>query len=109
MARQSGEGNNAGWRHSTAIAGIIEDTVVQATRTLMQIDEKAIDYLEQHIPELAESAMKQAYWQALASGSSVLEHENGVIYEVFPDGTRRAVKTVPAPTPVKAGEKKQLT
>jgi len=72
------------------------------------IDDKAIDYLEEHIPELAESAMKHAYWQALASGSSVLEHENGVIYEVFPDGSRKLVKTIPLPTPVKFGEKKQL-
>jgi len=36
----------------------------------MDLSEKALDYLEAHIPELAEVAFKQAYWAALASGSS---------------------------------------
>lgn len=74
----------------------------------MSIQEEAIQYLEAHIPELAESAVTQAYWQALASGSSVLESENGVIYEVFPDGTRKPVKTIEPPTPVPVGEKRVL-
>ena len=75
---------------------------------MTQIDEQALQHLEEHIPELADSAIKQAYWQALASGSSVLEHENGTIYEVFPDGTRKPVKQVEPPTPVTLGEKLEL-
>ena len=74
----------------------------------MPIQEEAIQYLEAHIPELAESAVTQAYWQALADGSSVLESENGVIYEVFPDGTRNILKTIEPPTPVSIGEKRVL-
>ena len=74
----------------------------------MSIQEEAIRYLEAHIPELAESAVTQAYWQALAAGSSVLESENGAIYEVFPDGTRKLVKTIEPPTPVPVGEKRVL-
>lgn len=58
----------------------------------MKNNEKAIDYLEAHIPELAEAAVKQAYWQALASGSSVLVSDNGVIKEVFPDGTSKIIQ-----------------
>ena len=58
----------------------------------MENNEKAIDYLEKHIPELAEAAVKQAYWQALASGSSVLVSENGTIKEVFPDGTSKIIQ-----------------
>ena len=58
----------------------------------MENNEKAIDYLEAHIPELAEAAVKQAYWQALASGSSVLVSENGVMKEVFPDGTSKIIQ-----------------
>jgi hypothetical protein len=58
----------------------------------MKDNEKAIDYLEEHIPELAEAAVKQAYWQALASGSSVLISENGIIKEVFPDGTSKIIQ-----------------
>ncbi|MEP7341570.1 MAG: hypothetical protein ABI977_27815 [Acidobacteriota bacterium] len=74
----------------------------------MSIQEEAIQYLEAHIPELAESAVTQAYWQALADGSSVLESQNGVIYEVFPDGTRNILKTIEPPTPVSIGEKRVL-
>ncbi len=58
----------------------------------MKDNEKVIDYLEQHIPELAAAATKIAYWQALASGSSVLISENGEIVEVFPDGTRKFIQ-----------------
>lgn len=57
-------------------------------------NEKAIEYLEQHIPEMAQAAVKQAYWQALASGSSVLVAENGEINEIFPDGTVKFVKKI---------------
>ncbi|MCY7335549.1 MAG: hypothetical protein LH613_04945 [Chamaesiphon sp.] len=51
------------------------------------MQEREIQYLEEHIPELAESAVTQAYWQSLAAGNSVLESENGIIYERFPDGS----------------------
>ncbi len=62
----------------------------------MELNEKTIDYLEQAIPELAQAATRQAYWQALASGSSVLVSDNGVIKEMFPDGTSRVIeKTAP--------------
>lgn len=75
----------------------------------MSIQEEAIEYLEAHIPELAESAVTQAYWQALAAGSSVLESQNGVIYEIFPDDTRNILKTIEPPTPVSVGEKRVLS
>ena len=74
----------------------------------MALSEKALDYLEEHIPELAEVAFKQAYWAALASGSSVLISENGSLVEVFPDGTRKFIKKLPAWTPVKRGQKFEL-
>ena len=70
----------------------------------MPTSEKTMRFLEEHIPELAQSAVTQAYWQALASGSSVLESDNGVIYEVFPDGTRKLVKTTTPPSTVTVGE-----
>ena len=68
--------------------------------------EKTLCYLEEHIPELADAAFKQAYWQALAAGSSVLEVENGTIVEVFPDGTRKFVKHIDPATPVTPGQKR---
>lgn len=58
----------------------------------MKENEKAIDYLEEHIPEMAEAAVKQAFWQALASGSSVLISDNGTIKEIFPDGTVKIIE-----------------
>jgi len=62
----------------------------------MENNEKVIDYLEEQIPALAAAATKIAYWQTLASGSSVLVSENGEIVEVFPDGTRKFIqKTEP--------------
>ena len=65
--------------------------------------EKTMTYLEEQIPALAGSAVTVAYWQTLASGESVLETDSGAIYEVFPDGSRRLVKQIAAPTPVQAG------
>ncbi len=74
----------------------------------MDLSEKAIDYLEAHIPELAEVAFKQAYWAALASGSSVLVSENGSLVEVFPDGERKFIKKLPPWTPVMRGQKLEI-
>ncbi len=71
----------------------------------MSLNEKEMKYLEDHIPELAEVAFKQAYWAALASGSSVLMSENGNVVEIFPDGTRKIIKPLPPSTPVKPGQK----
>lgn len=65
--------------------------------------EKSIEYLEKHIPEMAEAAVKQAYWQALASGSSVLVSENGEINEVFPDGKTKFVKKIEPPIKMRKG------
>ena len=67
--------------------------------------DQALDFLETQIPALAKSAVTAAYWNALASGQSVLETDDGAIYEVFPDGTRRLVKKIAPPVPVAYGQK----
>jgi hypothetical protein len=74
----------------------------------MSLSEKELDYLESHIPELAAVAFKQAYWAALATGSSVLMSENGNLVEIFPDGTRKIIKPLPPATPVIPGQKFEL-
>jgi hypothetical protein len=76
--------------------------------SIMELSEKALDYLEAHIPELAEVAFKQAYWAALATGSSVLLSENGNLVEVFPDGTRKFIKKLEPWIPVERGQKLEL-
>ncbi len=74
----------------------------------MELTEEAMCYLEEHIPELAAAAITQAYWAALASGNSVLEAENGALVEVFPDGTRKFIKTLPPRTKVTPGSQFKL-
>ena len=71
----------------------------------MTLSEEEISFLEEHIPELAAVAFKQAYWAALASGSSVLMSENGDLVEVFPDGKRKFIKKLPPSTPVTRGQR----
>jgi hypothetical protein len=75
---------------------------------IMSEQERIMQYLEEHIPELAESAVTQAYWQSLAAGNSVLESENGAIYERFPDGSSKMVKQIEPPTPVAIGARRKL-
>lgn len=71
----------------------------------MRLNEKSMRYLEEKIPKLAELAVIQAYWSALASGRSVLEARDGVLVEVFPDGTEKIVKKIAPWTPVKKGQR----
>lgn len=74
----------------------------------MKLNEDAMSFLEKHIPELAEVAFKQAFWAALASGSSVLMSENGDLVEVFPNGERKFIKHLPPSTPVTRGQKLEI-
>ena len=71
----------------------------------MKLSEEAISFLEEHIPELADVAFKQAYWAALASGSSVLVSENGNLVEIFPDGKHKFIKHLSPATSVNRGQR----
>ena len=72
------------------------------------LSEQAMSYLEEHIPELASIAFKQAYWAALASGSSVLISKSGDLVEVFSDGTHKFIKHLPPSTPVTPGQRLEI-
>lgn len=75
----------------------------------MTLSEEAMSYLEEHIPELANVAFKQAYWAALASGSSVLVvSENRDLVEVFPDGKHKFIKHLAPAIPVILGQKLEI-
>ncbi len=69
-----------------------------------QLHEKTIDYLEESIPELAEAATTQAYWQALALGNKVLIAEDGELKEIFPDGTKRIIKKLEPSVKMRKGQ-----
>ena len=49
------------------------------------------------------SAFAAARDRVLASGQSVLQSEEGVIYRVFPDGRKERVKEIEPPTRVVPG------
>lgn len=74
----------------------------------MNRQEQAIRFQEEHIPELANAATKQAYWQALATGSSVLARANDSLVEVFPDGSRKIIKPLPRQTPIHIGQQLKI-
>jgi hypothetical protein len=63
-------------------------------------DENTMQLQESFIPELAEGAVKQAYYQSLAAGCKVVEVINGQLVESSPDGTVRQLRSLPKPIPV---------
>jgi hypothetical protein len=67
--------------------------------------EKRIERLESQFPAVSGSAFAAARQRVLASGQSVLQSEQGCIYEVDPDGGRVIVKTIDPPTLVVSGSK----
>lgn len=60
----------------------------------MNSSEQAIDHLEKQIPSLSAAAVDVAYWQAVAAGRKVLVSEDGGIYEVAANGSKKFVKAI---------------
>lgn len=69
------------------------------------MNEIAMRTLEEQIPKLAVQALNQAYYNALASGQSVLEAINGELIETRPDGTFRFLKSLPSPIVIVPGQR----
>ena len=67
------------------------------------MSDQDIQNLESQFPPASGSAFAAARERVLKSGQSVLQAEDGVIYEVFPDGRRVAVKHIEPPIKVDAG------
>jgi hypothetical protein len=76
---------------------------IGAKRKIMSDMERDIRDLENRFSAASGSAFAAAREQTFASGQSVLQSEQGEIYEVFPDGTRKRVKNIEPPTPIKRG------
>ena len=62
-----------------------------------------MEELENQFPAKAGVAFAAARRRVLASGQSILESENGVIFEQHPDGRRVPVKHIEPPIPIVAG------
>ena len=69
--------------------------------------EKRIDFLEMQIPSLS-AAVDVAYWQAMANGLTVLVSDKGGIFQAFPDGTQKLVKTTEMPLSVPVGTRMKI-
>jgi len=67
------------------------------------MSEQDIQKLESQFPPVSGSAFAAARDKVLESGQSVLHSENGVIYEVFPDGRRVEIKRIAPPTQFVSG------
>jgi len=70
--------------------------------------ENEIDHLEQLIPTLALGAFRQAYFDSLSAGNSVLEVIEDVLYEVYADGSKKKIKDMPASIKVDMSKKVYL-
>lgn len=81
-----------------------ESSVVRE-RFSMTDHEKHIRELETQFPLLSGPVFSTARQQTLAPGQSVLQSEQGAIYEVFPDGTRRRLKEIEPSTSVTPGSR----
>jgi hypothetical protein len=76
----------------------------RTTSLPMQEDpEEALRDWETQVPPLSGSAFMDARDNALNSGQSVLQATDGVIYEVFPDGSQVEVKRIQPPHFIKKG------
>lgn len=73
------------------------------------LSEEEIGERERRIPELAAVAFAKAYRRTLAAGQSLLVSDNGFIWEVFPDGTRKMIKQIEPPMPVVKGSKLKIS
>jgi hypothetical protein len=67
------------------------------------MSDQDIQQLENQFPAVSGPAFAAARERVLASGQSVLQSQAGVIYEVFPDGRKVAVKTIEPPIQVESG------
>lgn len=67
------------------------------------MSDQEIQNLEIQFPAVSGVAFAAARERVLASGQSVLQSQNGLICEVFPDGRRVPVKEIEPPTRIAAG------
>lgn len=72
----------------------------------VRISEESMLRMEASIPELAASAVRRAYWQALTTSGKVIEARKGQLIETTAEGAVRVIRNIAQPTPVRIGEKR---
>ena len=87
----------------TPLRSIYSGRIVNSDKFTMPNHENEVAKLEGQFPATSGSAFATARQKVLASGQSVLLSEDGVLYEVLPDGTRKFVKQLESPTPIVPG------
>jgi hypothetical protein len=75
----------------------------------VKINERSMLALEARIPELAGSAVKRAYYQALSTSGTVKEAINGQLLETSADGAQRVIRNLPMPMAIALGSKRVRT
>ena len=74
----------------------------------LPIDERQMERLESSFPAASGVAFANAYQQAVQAGLTVLVSEDGVLFDVFPDGQRKAIKNIAPPSITRPGQKLKL-
>jgi len=69
----------------------------------MEYTEQEIEAFEDLVPAKAAAAFREAYETTLNAGLSVLAVEGGILYRVYPDRTKEAIKKMPPGVKVKKG------
>ena len=71
-----------------------------------RMSEESMQRMEARIPELAGSALKLAYLQALTTSGKVIEARHGKLVETTAEGGMRVIRNIAKPIPVRLGEKR---
>lgn len=71
-----------------------------------RMSEESMQRMEARIPELAGSAFKLAYLQALTTSGKVIEARQGQLIETTAEGAVRVIRSIAKPTQVRVGEKR---
>lgn len=72
------------------------------------MSDQELKELEIRFPSVSGQAFSRARERVLASGQSVLESRDGMIFEVFPDGRRVPIKAIPPPVPAIPGTIREI-
>jgi hypothetical protein len=68
------------------------------------LNDQQIEQLERNFPAASGVAFSNARDQAIRAGLSVMVSEGDSVFEVFPDGQRKWIKSIAPPSPAKPGQ-----